>query len=178
LARHLAPIWLDLGQGRMRVGCTLQNRVKAGVFAARQQSCSEGALRTVSPELADYASLIRHTSYSAVRAPIPVLQPAQNGLCGDAADRVPQPQLARWAYGAPARISSGLEGCRVYRGWCVRYRCERDPVSESLLRRREYVDVWGASIGIIERANPHEAGSGLHPSPRKAVVNELVLLPG
>src|SRR5262245_15234152 len=29
-----------------------------------------------------------------------------------------------------------------------------------LLRRREYVDVWGASIGIIERANPHEADSG------------------
>src|SRR5262249_57628701 len=36
-------------------------------------------------------------------------------------------------------------------------RRERNP---GLLRRREYVDVWGASIGIIERANPHEADSG------------------
>src|SRR5262245_615490 len=36
-------------------------------------------------------------------------------------------------------------------------RRERHP---GLFRRREYVDVWGASIGIIERANPHEADSG------------------
>jgi hypothetical protein len=33
----------------MRVGCTLQNCVKAGVFASRQQSRSEGALRAASP---------------------------------------------------------------------------------------------------------------------------------
>ena len=33
----------------MRVGCTLQNCVKAGVFAPRQQSRSEGALRAASP---------------------------------------------------------------------------------------------------------------------------------
>ena len=33
----------------MRVGCTLQNRVEAGVFASRQQSRGEGALRAASP---------------------------------------------------------------------------------------------------------------------------------
>jgi hypothetical protein len=33
----------------MRVGCTLQNCVEAGVFASRQQSRSEGAFRAASP---------------------------------------------------------------------------------------------------------------------------------
>src|SRR6516165_4561666 len=33
----------------MRVGCTLQNCVEAGVFAARQQSRGEGTLRAASP---------------------------------------------------------------------------------------------------------------------------------
>jgi len=47
--RDLAPKWLDPRQGRMRVGCTLQNRVEAGVFASRQQSRGEGALRAASP---------------------------------------------------------------------------------------------------------------------------------
>src|SRR5215468_10734280 len=47
--RDLAPKWLDPRQGRMRGGCTLQHRVEAGVFASRQQSRSEGALRAASP---------------------------------------------------------------------------------------------------------------------------------
>ena len=33
----------------MRISCTFQNRVEAGVFATGQQSRSEGARRTVSP---------------------------------------------------------------------------------------------------------------------------------
>src|SRR5262249_13707621 len=41
----LAPERLDLGQGRMGVGCIFHNRVEAGVLAARQQSRGEGALR-------------------------------------------------------------------------------------------------------------------------------------
>src|SRR5215831_17322924 len=50
--QDLAPKWLDPRQGRMRVGCTLQNRVEAGVFATRQQSRGEGALRVASPAIA------------------------------------------------------------------------------------------------------------------------------
>src|SRR5262245_21252389 len=45
----LAPERLDLGQGRMGVGCIFHNRVEAGVLAARQQSRGEGALRISSP---------------------------------------------------------------------------------------------------------------------------------
>src|SRR5262249_14990685 len=45
----LAPKWLDPRQDRMRVGCTLQNRVEAGVFPTPQQSRGEGALGAASP---------------------------------------------------------------------------------------------------------------------------------
>src|SRR5262249_48250241 len=45
----LAPERLDLGQGRMGVGCIFHNRVEAGVLAARQQSGGEGTLRVSSP---------------------------------------------------------------------------------------------------------------------------------
>src|SRR5262245_35061298 len=45
----LAPERLDLGQGRMGVGCIFHNRVEAGVLAARQQTRGEGALRVSSP---------------------------------------------------------------------------------------------------------------------------------
>src|SRR5262245_36640398 len=56
-AGTLGPERLDLGQGRMGVGCIFHNRVEAGLLAARQQSRGEGALRVSSPALAPPALL-------------------------------------------------------------------------------------------------------------------------